>query len=287
MAIASSLFVIALWMITIDASLICAGQAAQPMIKLDALPNYSPRHHPFQGGEKEVYRATWNGMIAVASAEITTQSAIVDGRPVYQVRVDARSSRALDFIWKMRDTIRSTFDAKAFAPAHFVFNQRENAKVIDTEAKFDPSAKRWAVNRQQAGKRSKIYQFDSNNTLDPITAIYLARSVDFKIGDKLYFKIFGGRYQYLIELLVETKEPIELLSGKTVEAFRIVPRIQNITKNGYAGRLYESLIWLSADERRVPVKLSSKNIFGTVSFELVQEQRMAQSTAGETKRSAS
>jgi hypothetical protein len=146
------------------------------MIKPDAVPIYQPRHFPFEGGEKEVYRATWNGMISVATAEIQTTTTNVDGRKVFHVRVEAKSSRALDLIWKMRDTITSTFDAKALAPSKFTFSQRENAKVIDTDARFDQTTKRWAVNRQQVGKRAKVYQFDSNNTLDPITAIYLARS---------------------------------------------------------------------------------------------------------------
>jgi hypothetical protein len=264
-----------------------SAQAAPLMIKLEAVPVYQARYFPFEPGEKEVYRATWNGLLSVATAEIQTNPAVVDGRKVYQVRVSAQTSRALDFIWKMRDTITSTFDAKALSPHHFNFSQRENSRVIDTDAKYDHSGNRWAVNRQQVGKRTKIYQFDSNNTLDPITAIYLARSADFKVGDRLYFKLFGGRYRYLLELFVEKKEPVELQSGKVVEAYRIIPRIQNTTKSGYAGRLNEAVIWISADERRLPIKLSSKIVFGNVYLELIDDKRATQSTANEAKRPAS
>jgi hypothetical protein len=157
--------------------------------------------------------------------------------------------------------------------------------VIDTEARLDQTTKKWAVNRQQVGKQPKIYQFDAQNTLDPITAVYLARSSDFKVGDRLYFKVFGGRYQYLLELFVEKKEPVELASGKTVEAYRIIPRIQNITKRGYAGRLNEATIWISADARRLPIKLSSKIVFGTVYLDLVQDNKSrTEATASETRR---
>ena len=263
------------------------AQASQAMIKPEAVPVYQPKYLPFEAGERALYRATWNGMFSVASAEIQTTPKLVDGRKVIQVRVDAKTSGALDLIWKMRDTISSTFDAVALTPAHFVFSQRENAKVIDTEAKFDQRTKRWAVNRQQVGKQTKNYQFESNNTLDPITAVYLARSTEYKVGDKLYFKVFGGRYQYLLELFVEKKEPVELESGKTVEAYRIVPRIQNITKRGYAGRVNEAIIWISADERRVPIKMSSKVIFGTVHLELIDDKRGPQSTAAQGTRPAS
>jgi len=234
-----------------------------------------------------VYKASWNGLFAVATAEINTTPTLVDGKKAYQVRVEAKTSKVLDLIWKMRDTITSTFDARALLPARFTFKQRENSKVIDTDARYNIATKRWLVNRQQIGKRAKIYEFDAQNTLDPITAVYLARSVDFKVGDRLYFKIFGGRYQYLLELVVERKEPVELESGTVVEAYRIIPRIQNITKNGYAGRLNDATIWISADERRLPVKLSSKITFGTVYLELIQDNHGVRSTLAGPRRPSS
>jgi hypothetical protein len=260
-----------------------AGQSGEPMIKPESVPVYQPKIVPFEAGEKEVYRASWNGMISVATAEVRTVPATVDGKKVFQVRVEAKTSKVLDLIWKMRDTISSTFDAKGLSPLRYTFNQKENSRVINTDARLDPVTKRWAVNRQQVGKRAKIYEFESQNTLDPITAVYLARSVDFKVGDRLYFKIFGGRYQYLLELFVEKKEPVTLESGKTVEAFRVIPRIQNITKNGYASRLNDATIWLSADERRLPIKLSSKVVFGSVQLDLIDDKRGLQSTSAESR----
>jgi hypothetical protein len=260
-----------------------AGRAGEPMIKPESVPLYQPKILPFEAGEKEVYRASWNGMISVATAEVRTVPTVVDGKKVVQVRVEAKTSKVLDLIWKMRDTISSTFDAKGLSPLRYTFNQKENSRVINTDARLDPTSKRWSVNRQQVGKRAKIYEFESQNTLDPITAVYLARSVDFKVGDRLYFKVFGGRYQYLLELFVEKKEPVTLESGKTIEAFRVIPRIQNITKNGYASRLNDATIWLSADERRLPIKLSSKIVFGSVQLELIEDKRGLQSTSAESR----
>lgn len=274
-----------LWMV-FASQMTCAARAAQPMIRLDAVPVYQPEHRPFAAGEKAVYRASWNGLFAVATAVVRTTPAVVDGKHVYHVRVDARTSRILDWIWKMRDTIRSTFDAKALVPSRFNISQRENTRVIDTDARYDRRTQRWSVNRQQLGKRTKIYQFDSDNTLDPITAVYMARSTDFKVGDRLYFKLFGGRYRYLLELFVEKREPVEMSSGKVVEAYRIIPRIQNTTKKGYAGRLHDAVIWISADQRRVPIKLSSKIVFGSVYLDLIEDQRGAQSMALDSARPA-
>ena len=79
-----------LWLVWAPRAVL-AAQAAQPMIRLDAVPVYQPQHHPFEAGEKEVYRATWNGIFSVATAEIHSTPALVDGRKVYQVRVEAKT----------------------------------------------------------------------------------------------------------------------------------------------------------------------------------------------------
>ena len=266
---------------------VSASEAGEVMpVKPESVPVYQPKFLTFEGGEKQSYRAHWNGLVSVAFADVNTTPMVVDGKKVLRVQVEAKSSRMLDLIWKMRDTITSTFDAKALSPAHFKFSQRENSRIIDTEAIYTHSNKRWAVNRRQVGKKPQVYEFDSQNTLDPITAAYLARSVDFKVGDRLYFNIFGGRFRYLLELYVEKKEPVELSSGKVV-AFKIIPRIQNVTKNGYADRFNEATIWISADERRLPIKLSSKILFGSVYLDLVDDKQGAQSATAEPPRPSS
>jgi hypothetical protein len=271
-------FLTILWVVLAALYVPAFGAQDSMAIKPAAVPIYQPKFFPFEDGERQLYRAHWNGLVSVASAAVNATPAVIDGRKVLQVQVEARSSRILDLIWKMRDTITSTFDAKALAPSQFKFSQRENSRIIDTEARYNHASRRWAVNRRQVGKRPKVYEFDSQNTLDPISAAYLARSIEFKVGDRLYFKVFGGRYQYLLELHVEKKEPVELESGK-VEAYKVIPRVQNITKKGYAGRLNEAAIWISADERRLPVKLSSKILFGTVYLEVVQDKRGVQSAS--------
>jgi hypothetical protein len=247
-----------------------AGQVVATLPAPEKVPVYQPKYYPFDGGEKAVYKASWNGL-PVATAEISTTSHVIDGKKFYTVRVEAKTSAALDLIWKMRDTITSTMEAKALAPSRFTFSQRENRKVIDTEARFDHNAKKWFVHRDERRKVKK-YEFDQPpNVVDPITAVYLARSQDFKVGDRLYFNIFGGKYRYLLDLEVERREKIQIASG-SVDAFKIVPRIKNLMKQGYAERLNEASVWISADERRIPVMLSSKIFVGNIYIERIEDK---------------
>jgi hypothetical protein len=266
--------------IAVAFSVLASSHAGEPGVTLPApetVPVYQPKHYPFDGGEKAVYKATWNG-ISVATAEIFTTSQVIDGKKFYTVRVEAKSSPVLDFIWKMRDTITSTIEAKGLAPTRFTFSQRENRKMIDTDARFDRNAKKWLVHRDERRKVKK-YEFDQPpNIVDPITAIYLARSQDLRVGDHLYFNVFGGKHRYLLDLEVERRETIQIAAGN-VEAFKIVPRIKNLTKQGYAERLNEASVWISADERRVPVMLTSKIFVGNVYMEKIEEKPATQASS--------
>jgi Protein of unknown function (DUF3108) len=258
-------------------SLVClavlSSAASPPPVNSPApekVPVYQPKRYPFDGGERAVYRASWNS-VPVATAEVVTSSQIIDGKKFYSVRVDAKTSPLLDLFWKMRDTITSTIEAKTLVPTRFTFSQRENQKVIDTEARFDRNTKKWFVHRDER-RRIKKYEFDQPpNTIDPITAVYLARSLDFKIGDHLYFNIFGGKYRYLLDLEVERREKVHIASGN-IEAFKIVPRIKNLMKEGYAQRMNEASVWISADERRSPVMLSSRIFVGSVYIERIDDR---------------
>jgi uncharacterized protein DUF3108 len=249
---------------------VAAGQPTVPLPAPEKVPVYQPKFYPFDGGERAVYKASWNG-IPVATAVIATTSQFIGGKKFYNVRVDAKTSPILDLFWKMRDTITSTIEAKPLAPTRFTFSQRENLKVIDTEAKFDRTAKKWSVHRDERTEVKK-YEFDQPpNTIDPITAVYLARSQDFKVGDHLYFNIFGGKYRYLLDLEVERREKVHIASG-SIDAFKIVPRIKNLMKDGYAERVNEGSVWISADERRIPVMLSSRIFVGSIYIERIEDK---------------
>ena len=233
------------------------------------LPRYQPYFYPFDGGEHAEYRASWNG-IPIASAKIDTAALFIDGKKFYQVKVQTRTWRYLELIWKMRDTIESIFEARTFYPYRFIFRQRENRRKINTTAHFDPASKKWAVHREQ-GNNVRDYEFISQHTMDPVSAIYLARSLDFKVGDTLRMDVFGGNSRYLVTMDVVGREPITVKTG-VYEAYKIIPRVINLTSSGYAGRVRQATVWISADEKRMPLKVVSQVFIGYVSIELVERR---------------
>ena len=226
---------------------------------------------PFDRGESVVYRGSWIG-IPVASAEIQTTPLLINGRKYYHARVRASTWKYLELIWKMRDFVESVFDSETMQPRRFVFRQRENRKKTDTTATFDPDSKKWTVRRRE-GAKVKDFEFVSHSTLDPISAVYWARSLDFKIGDTLRLEVFGGKSRYLVMLDVVGKEQVTV-GDNSFDAYRIVPHVWNISGSGYADRVREATVWISADKGRRPLKIVTQVFIGSVSIELVEEKSL-------------
>ena len=232
------------------------------------LKNYTPRYRPFDGGERAVYEASWLG-VPVATARIDMRPTTLDGKKHYHAIVKAESWHGLDMIFKMRDTIESTFDAETLHPRRFSFIQRENKKVIDTNAEVDPATHKWDVKRKE-GKKRKDFEFDSPYTLDTISAVYLARSLDFKVGDTFRLEVFGGKSRYLVTLDVVGKESVSV-RRKQYEAFKIIPKVTDMSKTGYAKRVRQATAWITADSKRLPIKMSTQVFVGSVNIELTEE----------------
>lgn len=251
--------VFGLWVVAVDTDPLSGAEPGRERA--------SPRFNPFDRDERAVYQASWNG-IPVASAVIHAAPTMMEGKKFYRVQIQARSWRYLDLIWRMQDTIESLFDMETLHPRRFIFRQRENRKRIDTTALFDPGTNKWVVHRQQ-GTKLKEYEFISSETFDPISATYLARSLNFAVGDTLVMKVFGGKSRYEVFLDIAARERVSLKRGD-VEAYKIIPRVRNLTSSGYATRMREATVWLSADDQKTLLKLTSQVFIGSVSIELVE-----------------
>lgn len=225
-----------------------------------------PASPAFGRDEHAVYRASWNG-IPVATAVVDAKALWIDGTRYYRVTVEASTWKYLELIWRMRDSIESVFEADTLHPRRFVFHQSENRKRIDTTAVFDPANQKWAVRRQQ-GAKLKQFEFVSPHTFDPISASYLARALNAGVGDTLQLEVFGGKSRYLLQLDIVAAERIALRGGE-VDALKVIPRVQNLNRSGYAERLRQATVWISADQMKRPLKLVSQVFLGAVTIEMV------------------
>ncbi len=111
---------------------------------------------------------------------------------------------------------------------------------------------------------------------DLFAAMLLVRSQPLRDGDRLRLTVFPDRSPYLVDLTVEGRDSL-FMFGKKIRAIRFSVRIQSIETEGSAiGRLAphkkfrSGRVWMSDDERRLPLRAEVDVFIGSVFAELVK-----------------
>jgi Protein of unknown function (DUF3108) len=106
-------------------------------------------------------------------------------------------------------------------------------------------------------------------TRDALTALYYARTLRLQPGAIITVPINEAGSALLLQVSVADEETIEV-GGNTYRAIRVEPRL---TRRIERRRPVTLTIWLSDDERRVPLRATIEAGFGRVRADLVDYTR--------------
>lgn len=181
------------------------------------------------------------------------------GRPCYDIRFEVNSLKSLDFLYRVRDRYRTLVDVDGVFPWAFQQSIREGGFSKDFSATFDHTSK---TAKTTEGTFS-IPQF----VHDIVSAFYFVRSVDlrlYKSGQILYLQNFFDRATHDLAVKVHGRQQVEVDAG-VFNCIVVEPVIKSGSLFKYEGKL---LLWLSDDDRRIPVKVSTKVAIGSIDAKL-------------------
>lgn len=204
------------------------------------------------------FEVSWQG---IPAAELSLR--VARSGEHFNVVASAKTFRAIDLFYKLRYRAEGLFLAENFSPLQTVINQVENSKERFTEITYLENGEVRAF-RQRKGKDPEQVQFNPNNfMLEPFSAAFVARSLDWSLGETRYIDAFNGKSRYLISLTA-----VDLVSrrvgGEMRQAWVIVPRVKNISSKDSDSKLREARIYLSADSRREVFEIESEVFIGSV-----------------------
>lgn len=185
------------------------------------------------------------------------------GRPVFTLVARAESNKFFSAFYKVQNRIESFWDTTGFYSRRFYENRREGGYREENEIHFD-------YDRGEA-----IYASDGRaiaippNCQDALSSFYFARTQALPIGGSVIFDYHASHRSQPIEVRVLGRQRIETPAG-TFDCVVIEPilRAAGIFKN--QGRL---VIWLTDDDRRMPVMMKSKVTIGSISVILTEARR--------------
>lgn len=222
--------------------------------------------HPFTIPEKLQYDLTWSG-IKVGEAVLEVKQNGEDIKLISR----ANTSDWASLFYRVDDIVISTIkkdnskEAGGFIglPLNYRIKIREGSRRRDREFIMDHVSKK-ATYINYLSKERK--EFDINEfTLDPLSTFYFIRTLPLEVGSSVYIDVFDSEKLYKAEVKVLKREVLETPAGK-FNTVLIKPLIQS---DGIFFRKGDIYIWLSDDNRRIPVMLKTRIAVGTVKAILV------------------
>ncbi|HOI28615.1 MAG TPA: DUF3108 domain-containing protein [Melioribacteraceae bacterium] len=188
------------------------------------------------------------------------------GRETYNVVFKVNSVPAFDPFYKVRDRYETYLDVEGIFPWRFEQHIREGGYSRDFSAFFD----------QRKGKaKTSEGQYDIPRYVnDIVSAFYLARTFDYsemKSGEKIHLQNFYKDKVYPLEVVYHGKERITVEAG-TFDCIILEPLAKE-------GGLFKSegtmLLWVTDDNIKMPVKVKTKVIIGSIDAELTAYKGLA------------
>jgi hypothetical protein len=154
-------------------------------------------------------------------------------------------------------------DERPWYPKRYHLKTREGKHRKNKEVLFDRHEGKAIFINHLEGKR-KEYDIPSE-IFDPLSGFYHSRFVDLVVGKSSYVAVFDSEDVWNVEVKVLKKEKVTVPAG-TFDTVLINPKLKSEGIFSKKGDIY---VWLTDDERRIPVKLKTKVAVGSITAELV------------------
>ncbi len=213
--------------------------------------------------ERLVFEVSWSGI----KAGTAVQEIVPNGDGV-TITSTHKSADWLSVFYKVDDHMESVMtkgeNGKLFGvPRIYRENLSEGRTRFHKEVTFD-----------HAGKNAVIVNFLDNSrtnfaitpiTYDSLSCFYFARLQEPEIGKSYYVDVFDGKRLHNTEVKVLRREELKTDLG-TFKTILIMPMLKT---NGIFSKTGDLYIWLTDDERHLPVKMKSKVKIGSITAKLV------------------
>ena len=214
------------------------------------LPGYA------QADVRYEYDLKW-GMVLAGHSVMSLTNA-VENSPAF---IESRtvSAKWINSFYPVLNVIRVELDdAENLYPDFYHMKLREGKSRKDKQMDYVRAEGKLYYKDNRSGKER---EFDIPEEIhDPLTAFFSIKDLDLVVGKSVYIKMFDSMKIWDLEVRVHKKEKVRVPAG-TFMAYKVEPIMKSEGIFKSKGRL---IIWISADERRIPVKVRTKASIGSV-----------------------
>lgn len=238
------------------------------LISENSLSQTLSPNRSFKAGEVLEYDVFYNWGLIWADAgyvKFSVKEEVVNNKTLFHFIGEGNSKPNWDWFYKVRDKYESYNDTTTLRPFKYIRNSNDGGDWVYNDITFnfkDRTAVGYLKTKKKPEPRTDTLKI-KDYTFDPVSLIYYARSIDFanfKPKDEIPISIILDNEVHSRKITYLGKETIKTDLG-TFKCIKFKPTLiaGTIFKEGDA-----MTVWVTDDDNRVPVKVETPILIGTV-----------------------
>ncbi len=225
---------------------------------------------PFEMGEQMIIEGSWMGLPAGRATLEVRPGPELAGRKTILLWGNALSSRLMDAVLHVDNTLESYVDAQGIFPYKFLLHMVETFQTKETRVSFDHPKQKAHYWAKRISKKMGNQDEDRQDSIIPLTqdmwsALYALRLQDYEIGKKVYVPVYENGKSMVAELVPVANELVRTKAG-VFQAWKILLELKLNNVLRPSGAMF---LWLSDDNKKYIVKFDIKLNLGSLAGELV------------------
>jgi hypothetical protein len=226
--------------------------------ELTAAP-IKPRIEALRPGEILTYDVSWSNIVTagIATMEIK-EGTLPDGKQVLRFIVTTRSAGLVDKFYRVNDRLESVFDPGIMQSLKLSLNASHGKKKRRRELVFDHVNKTVISTLNDDPPETIIIP---DQVQDALSSLYYVRTrADLIVGKTIIIPVHDSGKNWSVEVQILGREKVTTPAGEfaTIK-IRTFPKYEGVFMN--KGEIF---VWLTDDNRRVPVIMKSTITIGSI-----------------------
>lgn len=225
----------------------------------------------FREGEDLTFVIKW-GMITGGYSKLKVQNTeTIDGQPTYHVVAEARSAGMVNTFYRVNDRNEAWLQPQTPSTLRYSRKIHEGKYRLDEQVVLDQKGHRYHQHSYRHDKdrhESKDGEIPPN-VLDVLGSLYYVRTLPLAVGKTFTIDVHSGDTVYPLVVKVKKRQKVRVKAGK-FDCFLVEPELRSPGIFIAKGKKLE--VFMTADERRMPVLMRSEIFIGHVRAELVSHR---------------
>jgi hypothetical protein len=212
------------------------------------------------------YDVTWS-VFRAGEGTATLRSTGAGSNDAYEVTTTARTQGFVSLLFDVNDEFRSLFSPQTLCSQRIVKKVNEGHRHKDTLIVFDTTRKLALLDERDLRHANAPAKHAENEipacVEDVVTAFYYLRRQRLEVGHTIEVPVNDGSKTQRVVVEVQAREKIQIPMG-TFDAFRVEAKGINGLLNALLKSKGRMLIWFSADNQQLPLRIKTVVSLGSI-----------------------